>query len=271
MALTIINDGQMDRVLGHVPPKKRRNVSSSAYGSIKPIPEKDWQEFDLRDDSSFTDAVPILDQGRFGACNGHAASSSLEAARWLSGMTPVALSPWFVYAILCRGVDQGSNIGKALTHLSEKGTCRFGSVPWGTINPNALSRSSHTEALDYRVEIGSPAKTFADLMTLAQLRIQFNFSIFVGSDFNRLDSEGCSPARQGPGNHAIYGGLAAKRMANGKWKIGYQNSWRKTWGQDGYAWFHEGHIVRQTWFEAYGVQAAVDSANDPSNPPKVLV
>lgn len=271
MALPVISAGGMDRVLGHVPPKKRHNVSSAAYGSIRLIPESEWVEFDLREDSSFTEAVPILDQGRFGACNGHAAASSLMAARWLAGMTPVELSPWFVYAILCNGVDQGSNIGQALTLLSDKGTPRFSSVPYGTINPRVLTAANYAEALDHKVEIGTPAKTFAELMTLTQLRIQFNYSIRVGRNFNSLDSEGCPPVEPGAGNHAIYGGFAAKRMPNGKWKIGWQNSWRKTWGQDGYAWFHEGHIARQTWFEAYGVQAAVDSANDPLNPPKVLV
>lgn len=271
MALPVINAGGMDRVLGHVPPKKRHNVSSAPYGSIKPIPESECVEFDLREDASFLAAVPMLDQGQRGACNGHGAVSSKQAARWLAGMTPVDLSPWFVYAILCNGVDQGSNIGEALKLLSKTGTCKFGSVPWGTINPRVLTAANYAEALNYRVEIGTPAKTFADLLTLAQLRIPFNFSIRVGANFNNLDSEGCPPVSPGPGNHAIYGGFAVKRMKNGKLAIGLQNSWRKAWGWDGYAWFHEGHIARQTWFEAYGVQAAVDTANDPSNPPKVLV
>lgn len=271
MSLPTIDAGGSLRILGHRPPKGPRKVAAAPYGSIRPVPEKDWVEFDLRDDSSFTDAVPILDQGSRGACNGHAAASSLEAARWLAGMSPVALSPWYVYAILCRGVDQGSNIGQALTLLTEQGTCRFESVPWGTINPNALSPASRLEALGYKLELGTRALTFADLMTFAQLRIPFNFSVRVGSNFNNLDSEGCPPVSPGPGNHAVYGGFAVKRMKNGKYAIGMQNSWRKAWGLDGYAWIHEGHIARQTWFEAYGVQAAMDATNDPTNPPKVLV
>lgn len=269
MSREFIAGGEL-RILGHVPPRKGRNVSSYPVGSIPLVPEKDWVEFDLTEDSGFRAAVPVKDQDGKGACNGHAAVTSLEGARYLAGLTPVELSPWFVYAILCGGWDSGSNIGDALKLLSTKGTCPFGDVPYATINPNALTKSNYEEALNYRIEIGSPATTFAELMSLTQRFTLFNFSIRVGNGFNNLDSEGCPPFASGAGNHAITGGLGAKRMKNGRWKIKWQNSWTTKWGMDGYAWFHETHISRQSWFEAYGVTAPLDTPGDPNNPPMAI-
>lgn len=258
------------RVLGHNPPKFKRNVSSSSFGSIPLIPEKDWVEFDLTDDPSFAANIKVKDQNGKGACNGHAAATSLEIARYLAGQTPVDLSPWFVYAILCNGWDSGSNIGDALKLLSTQGTCLFGSVPYATINPRSLSKASYTEAENYKIEIGEPALSFAELMSLTQIRTPFNYSIRVGSSFNNLDAEGCPPVSSGAGNHAVCGGIGAKRMKNGKWKIKWQNSWTTQWGLGGFAWFHEGHIARQSYFEAYGVRAAIDTPGDPTNPPMVI-
>ena len=97
-ALPIIDAGGEYRVLGHIPPPPGRNVSARPFGAAPLVPESEWVEFDLRKTPGFADAVPVLDQNGKGACNGHAAASSLMAARFLSGQTPVKLSPWYVYA-----------------------------------------------------------------------------------------------------------------------------------------------------------------------------
>lgn len=267
-ALDTIEAAGETRILGHVPPVRPRMFAG--VSAIRTIPESEWQEFDLRDDPAYRVAVPILDQNGKGACNGHAAASSLHCARYLAGQTPVKLSPWFVYSILCGGRDVGSNIGDALDLLSTKGTCRFESVPYATINPRVLTQSNYAEAARFKIEIGWKATTFAELMTLAQLRIPFNYSIRVGNSFNNLDSEGCPPVSPGPGNHAVFGGIAAKRMKNGKWKIGWDNSWKTMWGIDGSAWFREEHITYQSYFEAYGVVAPYDDPSDTTNPPMAV-
>ena len=200
-------------------------------------------------------------------CNGHAAASSLMAARFLSGQTPVKLSPWYVYAKLCGGIDAGSNIGDALRLLQSEGTCRFESVPYGTINPRRIPDQAEKEAAGFKIEIGRPLTTFAEMMSAAQLLRPFNFSIRVGGGFNNLDSDGCPPVAFGPGNHAVCGGLGAKRMRNGKWAFLWLNSWTPGWGDGGFAWVHEGHFVHQSYFEAYDIEAPYDLSGDPLNPP----
>jgi len=265
-ALPVIDAGGEYRVLGHIPPPYR-NVSARPFGAVPKIPEDEWVEFDLRKTPGFLDANPTLDQNGRGACNGHGADSSLMALRWLCGMTPVKLSPWYIYAKLCRGIDNGSNIGDALKLLQTEGTCRFESVPYGTINPGRISPEAEQEAKNYRIEIGTPLTSFAEMMSATQRLQPFNFSIRVGGNFNNLDADGCPPVAVGPGNHAVCGGLGAKKMRNGKWAILWLNSWTDGWGDGGYAWVHEGHIAHQSYFEAYAVEAARDLIGDPTNPP----
>jgi len=266
-ALPIIDAGGEYRVLGHIPPPPGRNVSARPFGAAPLVPESEWVEFDLRKTPGFADAVPVLDQNGKGACNGHAAASSLMAARFLSGQTPVKLSPWYVYAKLCNGIDAGSNIGDALRLLQSEGTCRFESVPYGTINPRRIPDQAEKEAAGFKIEIGRPLTTFAEMMSAAQLLRPFNFSIRVGGGFNNLDADGCPPVAFGPGNHAVCGGLGAKRMRNGKWAFLWLNSWTPGWGDGGFAWVHEGHFVHQSYFEAYDIEAAYDLSGDPLNPP----
>jgi hypothetical protein len=202
-------------------------------------------------------------------CNGHAAATSLEIARWIAGYEHVDLSAWLIYADLCGGVDRGSSIGEALKLLQEKGTCTDVRVPWRTINPRAIGPDARAECPRFRIEVGKMQSDFAQLMTATQLRRPGNFSIFVGRGFNDLDADGCPPAVRGMGNHAVTYGLGAKKSASHGWLIKCQNSWSAGWGKGGYFWIHEGHLKNQAFFEAYEVMAAYADPQDPHKPPVV--
>jgi hypothetical protein len=248
-----------DRVLGQVPPPEGYRVHSGP--PLLLLPEDQWQEFEI------DDPTEVKDQNGKGACNGHAAASSLELARWIAGQPNHPLSAWFIYAILCNGIDRGSNIGQALELLTATGTCLDGSVPYATINPRRLSAAARAEATRNRVEIGSMMTTFEELMTATQLRRPFNFSIRVGGGFDDLDADGCPRVSPGACNHAIAGGYGAKRGKDGRWLIKWKNSWATRWGLNGYAWIHAGHVKNARWFEAYCVAAATEDEGDDSTPP----
>ena len=113
-------------------------------GVLPDVPEHKWQEFDLRKDTSYP--VKIKNQGSYGACNGHAAASSLEDARYIAGLGYVPLSAWLVYADLCNGVDRGSSIAEALTLLQKSGTCDDALVPHGVINPRRIDAGARENA-----------------------------------------------------------------------------------------------------------------------------
>jgi hypothetical protein len=228
------------------------------------LPESDWVEFELASPD-----VKVKDQGQYGACNGHAAASSLEWARFVAGYPHEDLSAWMVYAILCGGVDSGSSIGEALDLLEKTGTCLDATVPHGTINPRRLSAQAKAEAPRFRIELGDALDSFDAMMTACQLRRPFNASICVGGSFNDLDSDGCPPVARGAGNHAVCGGIGARKARNGEWLIKFQNSWTTGWGLGGYFWYRRAHWELQRYAEAYEVLAASSDPSDPTKPPVI--
>jgi len=230
-------------------------------GNLPDIPESEWKEFDLRNDSAYP--VKIKDQGRYGACNGHAAASSLEIARYIAGLNHTDLSAWLVYADLCGGWDRGSVISEALTHLQSKGTCEDSMVPHGIINPRLISNEARQNAKRYKIEIGYRLTSFKDMCIASQLRLPFNFSVPVNSSFNSLDQYDRPQNRSGWHNHAVTGGMFMRKLPTGDWVIGMQNSWKTVWGRNGYCSIGEKNVQGQG-FDAYTVAAVeIDPMDKP--------
>ena len=234
-------------------------------GNLPDTPESEWREFDMRTVPGYP--VKIKDQGSYGACNGHAAASSLEIARYIAGLTHRDLSPWIIYADLCGGWDRGSSIAQALTELQQKGTCEDSFVPHGTINPRRITSAARENAKQYRIEIGHTINNFREMCIAAQLRMPFNFSVPVNSGFNSLDQYDRPQNRSGWHNHAVTGGMSMRKLPTGDWVIGMQNSWDISWGRKGYCSIGEKNI-QGSGFDAYTVAAVTYDPQDPA--PKVL-
>lgn len=250
---TYVDDSRTERKLGCFP--SPYGYFLPAMGSIPLVPQEKWREFEHQT------TAKIKDQGSYGACNGHAAASSLEIARWISGLDHVDLSAWFVYSILCGGWDRGSSIAEALTLLKQQGTCTDVLVQHGVINPAYLTAAAKSDAERFKIEIGYALNGFDALMAATQLGKPFNFSISVNSGFDQLDSDGCPQNRVAINNHAVTGGLGAKRCKDGQWAIKCQNSWGTRWGLNGYFWIKSKNIGG-SYFDAYTVEAVAD---DPQN------
>jgi hypothetical protein len=249
------------RTLGTLPPPPGLSVPAKRAPIV--LPESAWEEFDLED----ADPNPVKDQGQYGACTGHGTAQAMELARWVGGQPVAELSAWYVYAILCGGIDRGASIGEALNLVTARGTCLDASVPHGTINPRKLSAADTAEAARFKVEIGASLTSFAELMTAAQLRRPGCFSLHVGANFDNLTAEGGVGYSRGAGNHAIAFGYGAKRLKSGDWALKFKNSWTRQWSLNGYAWFTARHVDGQPYFEAYDLLAIAEDPADASNPP----
>jgi hypothetical protein len=240
----ILDSNGNSRPLGLVPPPEGLMLPMSA--PLVDMPESEYREFDLRE--NFPN-FPVKDQNGKGACNGHAVASAAMLSYLLQAGRLIELSAWYVYAILCNGVDRGSSIEEGLLLGKERGICLDPSVPYATINPRKISDAAHEEAKRFKIDIGSPIRNFNEMMTATQLRRPGNTSVCAGSRFNQMDANGVSGVDRGYGNHAVMFGWGAKKI-NGVWHILNLNSWGN-WGRmKGWFWTHAGHYDH-AYFSAY--------------------
>lgn len=249
------------RLLGSLPSDPRLVAALPPYrGEV--LPESELREFD-----DWPEHIKIKDQDGRGACNGHAAATAAEMARFVGGMDHVPLSAWWVYAILCNGVDRGSNILEAYKLTGDRGVAPESTVDYGIINPRRLTDAASQAAGRFRVELAESYQSWSQVVSAVMLREALNLSVCVGRTFNNLDAEGVVGADRGMGNHAVAVGLRLKKSAKHGWLVGMHNSWSESWGQSGHCYLSERVIEAGGYFECYGVKAVAEDPSDPHNPP----
>lgn len=228
------------------------------------IPTSEIVDFD-----SWPTDIKIKDQNGKGACNGHAAALSLEYARVMNGQPHVPLSAWYIYSILCNGVDQGSSISDAFK-LVQEGCAPEADVEYGLINPRKLDAKAKTNAVNYKMTVGAVLKTWPEIVSSVAQGKALNISICVGRTFNNIDDEGVPGVGRGPGNHAV--GVMGGIKTSKKWGrlVKMPNSWGTGWGQKGFCWLSQAHIEGGSWFEAYEVEQLIEDLTDNDNPIQVV-
>lgn len=249
------------RVLGSLPSDPRLMAAMPTYGG-EVLPESELAAF-----HDFPDALVVKDQDGRGACNGFATAGAVEQARFVAGMPHVPLSGWYPYAILCNGVDRGSNILDAYRLAGERGIAPESTVKYGIINPRQLTAESHGAAKRFRMELGDTYQSWRQVVSAAMLRESMNLSVCVGNRFNTLDSEGVPGVDRGMGNHAVCVGLGLKKSSRWGWLVLMRNSWSTRWGAEGFCWLAEAHIEAGSYFECFGVKAVADDPEATDNPP----
>jgi hypothetical protein len=253
------------RPLGLIPGDPARMMSVPPMAATDLIPESEWVEF-----HEWPSEIPIKDQNGFGACNGHAAAMAVETSRYVSGMPHVGISAWYIYAILCNGVDRGSMILDALELTQSDGVAPEDLVKYGIINPNRLTAEAHAAAPRFKVEIGERLTTYQQLGTAIQRRQSINLAVCVGNAFNNLNSDGVPGLGRGYCNHAVHVGLGMKKAKDGSWLGLMANSWTTQWGDNGFCWLPLKYLPTASAFEAYTVRAVVDDTADVTKPPVIL-
>jgi len=254
------------RPLGFIPGDPKRMMAVPPMAASDIIPEDQWVEFDI--DTSAV--VKVKDQNGRGACNGHAAATAGETSRYVSGMPLVDLSAWYVYAILCNGVDRGSMILDALELMSSDGCAPESFVKYGIINPRQLTPEAHSAAPRYKIEIGNRITNYLELGTAVQRQQSVNLAVCVGNSFNNLNPDGVPGLGRGYCNHAVHVGMGMKRAKDGSWLVKMQNSWTTQWGQNGYCWLPAKYVPTAAAFEGYTIRAMFDDTADNTRPPDLI-
>jgi C1A family cysteine protease len=257
------------RHLGLIPLKYSRKVSAlPMMAESELIPQSDWVEFN---DWPY-DIIKIKNQNSKGACNGHAAATSIESNRYVAGMEHVPLSAWYVYSILCQGRDFGSLISDALMLTTTDGIAPESLVNYGIIDPSRLTSEAHAAAPRYRGEIGAMVRTPQEIGTVIQRRQSLNLAVCYTPAFDRLDAEGVPGMSKAACNHAVHCSLGMKKAKKGKWAgkwlILCTNSWGEEWGDKGQCWFPVDFLPTASYFEAYTISAVMDAPDDPTRPPE---
>lgn len=263
---THVDHAGYERPLGFIPGDPRRMMAVPPMAASDLIPESEWVEF-----NEWPDHIKIKDQDGRGACNGHAAATAIETIRHVAGMPHVPISAWYIYAILCQGRDNGSQILAALELTESDGASPEDQVKYGIINPNLLTNEAHKQAARFKVEVGERLTTYQQLGTAIQRRQSINLAVCVGGGFNNLNADGVPQLGRSWCNHAVHVGLGMKRAKDGSWLGLMANSWTTQWGDNGFCWLPLKYLPTASAFEAYTLKAVVDDTADNTRPPILVV
>jgi hypothetical protein len=267
LPVVVTPDGT-ERKLGFNPEQREKPVAFSPLMrevEVPDFPDSEMVPFDLAKVASFR--YRIKDQFAEGACTGFGMASCMERMLWQAGYGDIVLSPWFLYAIECNGVDRGGYLDSVCRIATETGTCEDHFVPPRTINPRKLPRTAWDDAANWKVELTvALPKTWRQLTSCVNARWMIYHSLHADSGINTLDSTGTPGNKPGPHNHAVSTGFGLKQTSRWGWQTKMANSWSEKWGNKGYCWLAEKNIAG-----SYGQFIAIVSVKVKRdlNPPEV--
>lgn len=237
----IIDENGIERFLGNNPAPLRLSHTpyGDRYGDM--IPRSQWGDLIHELDQAqgawydFPMLPPVHDQDGVGQCNADATTALMEFLRALEGLDFVALSAADLYAEICGGVDEGSNLEDGVARASRVGVGTVATC--GTIWQGRNQRvASGSERVRYRVSEWELCPTFDHLFS-ASLRGFGGVSGIIWYDNYQIDGDGWLTQPGGKnGGHAIFKfPRPCMRQTNKgvEYGLSHQNSWRSNWGVQG--------------------------------------
>ena len=197
------------------------------------IDRKDWRTF-----SRVQSSVPILDQNGKGACLPHAFARWMMLLRIKMGLPFVKLSPWFLYSLINRGMDAGSNAGDAIQALRTTGICPDDLVPYTTIRPKGYNQAAMQAASEFKLVEAVRLKGFDEVVSAVIQGWDVCIDVCAGAAYN-TDSDGVVRYLPGGNNHEVFVGEGLARLASGEYVLDGANSWGERWGVKGRCFYRD--------------------------------
>jgi hypothetical protein len=221
----------------------------------------------------------IRDQGPAGSCTAFTGVGAFDYERRRQGLPFLGGSPLFLYAAErviegSFGTDGGAQIRTIGKALAQYGLCSEGEWPYDLAKLNTRpDESDFVSALNNQVLQYSSVAVDAQIMMACLFEgfeIMVGFQVYDG--YERCGSDGMIKAPsiwQSP-----LGGHANRIVAYDATRARYSgvlfktaNSWSKSWGAQGYAWFPDSYICNRRYAADFWKLELVEGTTPPPPPP----
>ena len=237
-------EGIQRRYLGRLPTPEGHSMMAlpglEAVTGISPIPRD--KIVNMAFESRWTE-VPILDQDGQGACTAYAHATAAMLVRSRAGSTFQMLSANFLYTLINGGFDGGSNAGDAIQAMTTTGIALASVVSGRPIRPKGVSSAAMASAARFRLRDSLRLTTIEEVWTCLAFRWPVTIDVQAGNAYN-TDSHGTLAYLGNRNNHEqVLSGEGIRIGPDGKLQFLLRNSWNVTWGQNGFAWATEQHVL----------------------------
>ena len=245
----------MWRVLAYVP-----SDNNHAFPKFSSMPQAQ-SNFELRETDLSWQSNRIMDQGSTSSCVGHGAVAGMEISWKQGGNEAKKFSPFFTYALINGGSDNGAMVSDALKALQKYGACPIEVMPKGIMYERQLPKVTYEDAKRFRISQAYQCDSYDEVCQAINLGFPVPLGIYVGDNFSDVDSEGISPLpRGGGGGHCILG-CGLKKSNKYGMVIKIQNSWGSNFGVNGYSYIRKEHFKGMSP-DAFAMQATFDDPKD---------
>jgi len=225
-----------ERKMGCIPPEPGFVSAIPVFGDTVEVLDRQTLEKIAKSNVSIGrvrfDTSYIINQGKYGSCNGCAGAMALTRARVRRGLKRVMLSGTDLYAQINGNRDNGSMLNDGMRSITERGVATLEKVPLTKIYRRHYdARGADRQAKKYKAHECYRCSTKGEVWTALALGYDVVFVVQVGGRFSTLNAKGIPGFNRGRGNHAVAGdGLL---WVDGEIVADGYNSWGVRYGEKG--------------------------------------
>jgi C1A family cysteine protease len=205
----------------------------------------------------------ILNQKSTQSCVGHATTAGMEILYKQRQNIAKNFNPFFHYALINGGSDDGAYISDSLKMAQQYGICEASVFPADRVYyKNSLTKAAYDNAARFKLDKAYRCTTFDEVCQALNLGFVVNIGILVGSNFARVDSEGIAPLPNGGGGGHSMLACGLKKHSKYGWLIKLQNSWGSNFGQGGYCYTRKEHYDCYRKLDCFAFQGVIEDPLD---------